>query len=188
LPSRRRVLLSDTVGFIRSLPTSLVEAFRATLEEVKEASVILHVVDVSAPAAAENTARVFQVLAEIDAAQIPQILVLNKVDRAVEGESFDAEAIRRRLLGTSTGHTDARAVAISALSGEGIDRLLTVIDEVLPLDPIVHASFHLPAGDGATMALLHEFGKVLSTRYHDEGCEIEAEIPLSLQRRLAARD
>ena len=188
LPSRRRVLLSDTVGFIRSLPTTLVQAFRATLEEVKEAALILHVVDISAPAAAENTAHVLQVLGEIDAAQIPQILVMNKIDRALDGAPADTEAIKNRLLSGAQGHQDSRAVAISAVTGEGVDRLLAAIDDVLPLDPIVHASFQLPPGDGATLAMLHEFGKVLSTRYTPEGCEIEAEIPESLQRRLSARD
>jgi GTP-binding protein HflX len=188
LPSRRRVLLSDTVGFIRSLPTTLVQAFRATLEEVKDAALVLHVVDISAHAAAENTAHVLQVLAEIDAAQIPQILVLNKVDKALEGAAPDTDAMKRRLLSGSPGHQDSRAVAISALTGEGVDRLLAAIDDVLPLDPIVHATLHLDAGDGATLALLHEFGKVVSTRYIGAECEIEAEIPESLQRRLAARD
>jgi GTP-binding protein HflX len=197
LPSRRRVLLSDTVGFIRSLPTTLVQAFRATLEEVKEAAIVLHVVDVSAPAAAENTAHVLQVLTEIDAAEIPQILVMNKVDR-VEGAAADTEAVSRRLLSgspghatpghTTPGHASARAVAVSALTGEGIDRLLQAIDEVLPLDPIVHTTLHLPPGDGATLAMLHEFGRVLSTRYTEEGSEIEVEIPQSLERRLALKD
>src|SRR5437870_8704574 len=78
LPSRRRVLLSDTVGFIRNLPTTLVKAFRATLEEVNEATLILHVVDASSPQAMAQTAHVFQVLAEIDAAHTPQVMVLNK--------------------------------------------------------------------------------------------------------------
>jgi len=175
LPSRRRVLLSDTVGFIRSLPTTLVQAFRATLEEVKEAALILHIVDVSAPAAAENTARVREVLAEIDAAEIPQILVMNKIDRIPGG---DTDTIARRLSNT-------RAVGVSALTGEGIDHLLQTIDEVLPLDPIVRTVLHLAPGDGATLAMLHEFGRVLSTRYTEEGSEIEAEIPQSLERRLA---
>ena len=188
LPSRRRVLLSDTVGFIRSLPTTLVQAFRATLEEVKEAALVLHVVDISAPSAAENTAHVLQVLAEIDAAQIPQILVMNKLDLVSDGATADTEAIKRRLLGGSPGHADARAVAVSALTGEGIGRLLEAIDEVLPLDPIVRATFQLSAGDGATLAMLHEFGKVLSTRYSEEGCEVEAEIPQSVERRLASKD
>ena len=187
LPSRRRVLLSDTVGFIRSLPTTLVHAFRATLEEVKDAALVLHVVDVSVPAAAENTAQVLRVLGEIDAAQIPQILVMNKVDRVADGAA-DTEAIERRLLSGSPGHANARAVAISALTGEGTDRLLQAIDEVLPLDPIVRTTLHLPPGDGATLAMLHEFGRVLSTSYDEEGWEIEAEIPQSLERRLSAKD
>jgi GTP-binding protein HflX len=188
LPSRRRVLVSDTVGFIRSLPTTLVQAFRATLEEVKEAALVLHVVDVSAPTAAENTAHVLKVLGEIDAAEIPQILVMNKVDRLSEGTAPDAEAIKRRLLSESPGHAEARAVAISAMTGEGIDRLLATIDEVLPLDPIVRTTLRIPAGDGATLAMLHQFGKVLATRYVEDECEVDVEIPESLGRRLGLRE
>jgi GTP-binding protein HflX len=170
LPSRRRVLVSDTVGFIRNLPTTLVKAFRATLEEVTEAALILHVVDASSPSAAEHTTHVLKVLAEIGAAEIPQILIMNKMDR---------------LPGEAGRHSSTRGVAISALTGAGMDRLLAAIDEALPLDPIVRATFRLSAGDGASMALLHEFGQVLETRYDGEYCEIEAEIPESLQRRLA---
>jgi GTP-binding protein HflX len=169
LPSRRRVLVSDTVGFIRNLPTTLVKAFRATLEEVTEAALVLHVVDASSPSAAEHTAHVLKVLAEIGAAQIPQILIMNKMDR---------------LPGEAGRHANTRGVAISALTGAGIDKLLAAIDEALPLDPIVRATFRLSAGDGASMALLHEFGQVLATRYDGEYCELEAEIPESLQRRV----
>jgi GTP-binding protein HflX len=186
LPSRRRVLFSDTVGFIRNLPTTLVKAFRATLEEVKEAALVLHVVDVSAPSAAEHTAHVCQVLAEIGAAEIPQILVMNKIDRAAaDGAALDAETLRSRLLRDAASQSQAPAVALSALTGEGVDNLLALIDQLLPLDPIVHATFRLPASDGATLALLHQFGRVVSTRYSGETCEVEAEIPESLQRRLA---
>jgi GTP-binding protein HflX len=78
-------------------------------------------------------------------------------------------------------------VPISALTGDGIDQLLAAIDEALPLDPIVRATFRLSAGDGASMALLHEFGQVIETRYDGEFCELEAEIPESLQRRLDGR-
>jgi len=187
LPSRRRILVSDTVGFIRRLPTTLVQAFRATLEEVKEAALVLHVVDISAPAAAENTAHVLAVLAEIGAAEIPQILVMNKVDR-VEGAAADTDNIARRLWSGSPGHASARSVAVSALTGEGIERLLGTIDEVLPVDPVVRSSLRLAPGDGATLALLHQLGRVLSARYSEEGCEVEAEIPQSLARRLAAKD
>ena len=182
LPSRRRVLLSDTVGFIRNLPTTVVKAFRATLEEVTEAALVLHVVDVSAPSAAEHTAHVWKVLAEIGAAQIPQVLVMNKIDRVPEGEA-DPRLLEHRLL-KETGHTDTRAVAVSALTGVGIAGLLQLIDTVLPLDPIVHTSLRVPAGDGATLALLHQFGVVLETRYEGEFCEVVADVPQSLERRL----
>jgi GTPase len=185
LPSRRRVLVSDTVGFIRQLPTTLVKAFRATLEEVKEAALVLHVVDVSSPSAAEHTAHVLKVLAEIGAAEIPQILVMNKVDKAGTGaglSSAETAAILARLRAGSQTH----AAAVSALNGAGIDRLLALIDELLPLDPIVRVTLRLPVSDGATLALLHASGKVLATQYHDDVCDLEAEIPESLQRRLSA--
>jgi GTP-binding protein HflX len=187
LPSRRRVLLSDTVGFIRNLPTSLVKAFRATLEEVTEAALILHVVDVSSPTAAEHTAHVFRVLAEIGAGSVPQILVLNKVDRVAEGD-VDVSALRQRLLGEAAGKAETPAAAISALTGEGIDRLLAKIDEMIPVDPLMVVKLRIRASDGATVAMLHEFGRVISTRYEGEDCEIEAEIPESLHRRLGPRN
>ncbi len=187
LPSRRRVLVSDTVGFIRNLPTTLVKAFRATLEEVTEAALVLHVVDVSSSAAAEHTAHVTKVLAEIGAAEVPQILVVNKIDRVLDAE-VEVETIRRRLGSQVGGQENVRIVCVSAMMGAGIDRLLSAIDEVLPLDRLVHATFRLPAGDGATLALLHEFGRVLATRYIGDECDVEAEIPESLSRRLEARD
>ncbi|HUP04116.1 MAG TPA: GTPase HflX [Bryobacteraceae bacterium] len=180
LPSRRRVLLSDTVGFIRNLPTTLVKAFRATLEEVAEAALVLHVVDVSAPWASDYLAHVMEVLAEIGAAAIPQILVMNKVDRLPAAEA-DLDALSRRFLG---GPHAAATVGISALAGEGIDRLLLAIDAALQSDPVVRVSLRLPAGDGATLALLHRDGRVLKTRHHETCIEVEAEVPESLKRRL----
>ena len=182
LPSRRHALLSDTVGFIRSLPTTLVQAFRATLEEVTEATLILHVVDISSPHAFPQTGHVLKVLAEIGAAAIPQLLVLNKVDRLPEA---DVEAARRRLLGDSeTAAT--RAVAVSALTGHGIDGLLAAIDEVLLFDPVVRARLRFPLSEGARISQVHELGRVLETRYAADSCEMDAEIPESLRRRLAA--
>ncbi len=184
LPSRRRVLVSDTVGFIGNLPTTLVKAFRATLEEVTDATLILHVVDVSAPHAAAQTGHVLRVLAEIDAAAIPQLLVLNKVDRLPEA-GIDVEAYRHRVLGGSGAAAESRAVAISALSGQGIDRLLAAVDEVLPFDPIVRARLRLPQGDGARISMVHDLGRVLETRYVEDMCEMEVEIPESLRLRLS---
>jgi GTP-binding protein HflX len=184
LPSRRRVLLSDTVGFIRNLPTTLVKAFRATLEEVKEAELILHVVDSTSPAAAEHVAHVQKVLAEIGAQSIPQILVMNKLDR-LPGKISDADAaaLGRRLLGDAAAET--QAVPISALTGQGLEHLLAAIDQQLRLDPVVRAHFRVPlAESGATLAMLHEFGRVLGVRYSGHECEIEAETPESVRRRL----
>jgi GTPase len=181
LPSRRRVLVSDTVGFIRNLPTTLVEAFRATLEEVNDATLILHVVDISSLRAGQQVIHVLKVLEEIGATPIPQLLVLNKVDRLGETQ-LDVESTRRRLLGDSDG---APAVAVSALTGDGIGRLLAVIDEVLPFDPIVRAHLRLPLSEGARIALVYHLGRVLETNYVGEACEMVAEIPASLRQRLA---
>ena len=183
LPSHRRALVSDTVGFIRNLPTTLVKAFRATLEEVKESAMVLHVVDASSPSAAEHTAHVHKVLAEIGAAEIPQLLVMNKIDR-LAGSADDFEALRRRLLGASGEHAELRAIAVSGLTGAGIDQLLATIDECLPLDPVVKTTLRLPLGDGATMALLYAMGRVLNVHYGGDFCEVIAEIPESLRHRL----
>jgi GTP-binding protein HflX len=184
LPSRRRVLLSDTVGFIRNLPTTLVKAFRATLEEVRESALLLHVVDVSSPSAPEHTAHVFNVLAEIGASAVPQILVMNKVDRlSVPDRDFDA--LSRRLLSGCGGHGETPTVAVSALTGSGLEDLLARLDKLLPLDPVVRTRFRFKADEaGAMVALLHEYGRVLETRYSGEICEVEAEVPESLRRRL----
>jgi GTPase len=179
LPSRRRVLLSDTVGFVRNLPTTLVKAFRATLEELNESSLVLHIVDVAPDAAAEHTTHVRDVLAEIGAGEIPQLVVANKIDRLGEGEQA-AEAVRRRL----PGGDRVPVVAISALSGIGIPSLLAAIDQMLPLDPLIMETFRLKAADGASLALLHEFGRVLETKYDGDNCEVTAEVPESLRRRM----
>ena len=184
LPSHRRVLLGDTVGFIRNLPTTLVKAFRATLEEVAEAPLILHVVDVTSPHAVAQTAHVLQVLAEIGAAHTPQILVLNKIDRMPAGEA-DIETIRQRLLGESARQGVTRAAGVSALTGEGVDALLGLIDDVIPFDPLVRVKFRFWAGDGANIHLLHEFGRVMSSSYGDTHCVIEAEVAQSLKDRLS---
>jgi GTP-binding protein HflX len=181
LPSRRRALASDTVGFIRNLPTTLVRAFRATLEEVVEAELLLHVVDASSAEAAGHTAHVMATLAEIGAAETPQILVLNKIDQ-VPGEP-DASALARRIL-HDPEHQPAGAVAISARTGAGFDTLLKKIDETLPLDPVSKCMFRFAAGEGAPLHWLHEYGNVTSTRYSGEMCEVEATVPESVKRRL----
>ena len=181
LPSRRRVLLSDTVGFIRNLPTTLVKAFRATLEEVVEAELLLHVVDASSTAAADHTRHVLETLSDIGAGATPQILVLNKCD--LIAEEADASMLARRILGDPE-HQPAGAVAISAHNGAGLDALLAKIDQTLPLDLISPCVFRIPVSEGAPVHLLHEFGRVTATRYRGKWCEVEASVPESLRRRL----
>ena len=193
LPSHRRVLFSDTVGFIRNLPTTLVKAFRATLEEVVEAELLLHVVDASAPAAAEHTAHVMATLQEIGADRTPQILVVNKMDQlpaagegreGVDNSAAAVAALARRIL-ADPEHQPAAAVAISARTGEGFEALLRKIEEVLPLDSLAECRFRFPLGEGAALHMLHEYGRVTSTRYDGDFCEARAIAPESIRRRLA---
>ena len=184
LPSRRRVLVSDTVGFIRNLPTTLIKAFRATLEEVTEATLVLQVVDISSASAQAHTAQVMKVLAEIGAEAIPQLLVLNKLD-LVPDEHADAETLSRRVL-TDAAMVEhpAPAVCVSARTGEGVERLLQTIDRILPFDPVVRARFRFPLSEGGKLSLLHDAGRVLSTKYSDRATEIEAELPQSVRDKL----
>jgi len=209
LPSRRRILLSDTVGFIRNLPTTLVQAFRATLEEVAEAALILHVVDVSSNDAEVHVAEVFRILSEIGAAGTPQILVLNKCDCLAAADPAsgvtsgvtsgatrpDAAVLASRLLSAvpppdaqtapDTSHAQIPAVMVSGLTGEGIAALFARIDAVLSFDTVETVSFRVPLHDGAAIASIHDRGKVLKEDYDGESCQIEVQAPESLRLRLA---
>jgi len=183
LPSRRKVLLSDTVGFIRNLPTTLVKAFRATLEEVTEAALLIHVVDVSSPYAAQQTAHVLKVVTEIGAGETRQILVMNKRDLLAEVPG-DAHSLAQRILGETRAVENSRAIAVSARTGEGVPELLELMDRELALDPVTLAHFRVPLSDGATLHELHERGRVLSKQYLGDVCEVDAEVPESLRREL----
>ncbi len=185
LPSHRKVLASDTVGFIRHLPTTLVKAFRATLEEVTEAALLLHVVDASSPNAPQHTAHVFEVLADIGADQTRQILVLNKMDHLDPNSGSDTESLTQRILGEVKASARTEAIPVSARTGAGFSELLEAIDHALPLDPVSRQRFHIPAGEGSVIHLLHEHAKVLSSRYEGEILEVEAEVPESVKRRLS---
>jgi GTP-binding protein HflX len=171
LPSRRKVLLSDTVGFIRNLPHTLVSAFRATLEEVQRAALILHVSDAASPAAAEQQAQVEAVLAELEAAAKPRIEVRNKIDLL--------PAVQRQTLRNAPG-----LVHVSALKGIGLDALLAAIDAALLEDPLSRVRLRVPQTEGRTLSLLEARARILSRRYHDGLVELEAEAPASLLRRL----
>jgi GTP-binding protein HflX len=178
LPSRRRVLVSDTVGFIRNLPTTLVRAFRATLEEVVEASLVLHVVDASSPEAESQARHVVDVLQEIGSGETPRLLVLNKSDLLGETDPPPQVLANRITPG-------ARWVAVSARTGAGIDALLAAVDEMLELDPAVRARFRFPPAEVGRAHLLHEHAKVISEAYDEAGCVVEADAPESIRRRLA---
>jgi GTPase len=183
LPSRRKVLASDTVGFIRNLPTTLVKAFRATLEEVTEAALLLHVVDASSASAPQHTAHVFEVLAAIGADQTRQILVLNKMDQI--GGDAGAVGLAQRILGETKAGARIDAIAVSARTGEGFNELLGAVDQALPLDPVSRRRYRIPAGEGSLIHLLHERAHVISSRYHGVALEVEADVPESVGRRLS---
>lgn len=187
LPSHRRILLSDTVGFIRKLPTTVIEAFRATLEEVQEATLILHVVDASSPHCIHHVAQVRHVLSEIGVSQTPQLLVLNKIDRLVDGRTHDGltlDQLEDRLIVEAGPSVQPPAIRISALKGQGLELLLEAIDQRLHFDPVCRAVFRIPLSEGAKLHLLHELGRVESARYDADCCEITARVPQSVKNKL----
>jgi GTP-binding protein HflX len=170
LPSRRRVLLSDTVGFIRNLPHTLVTSFRATLEEVERAEVLLHVRDASSGYGEEQKVQVERVLGELEVLDKPRIEVLNKIDR-LTSEQRDGLAGRG-------------IVAVSAQTGEGIDALLAAIDEALTADPLVDAEFVIPQADGATLAAIDAGMVVHSRSFEDDRVHLLVRGPASLVGRI----
>ncbi len=173
LKSRRRVLLSDTVGFIRHLPAHLVESFRATLEELDSADLLLHVTDASDPDCEQHDRAVEELLDEMGLASTPRLHVWNKIDLLPES------ALSR----LSSGPWD---VAVSAQTGSGVPQLLRRIDEMLNIDPVVEADFELPSTDSKNLALLHRRGTVLSEQYIDHRILIRARVPESLRVSLAS--
>lgn len=177
LLSNRRVLLSDTVGFIRDLPKGLLTAFRATLEEVQEAALILHVSDVSNPHHEELDEDVEKILRELDVVDRPRLHVLNKVDRL---SPEDREALE-----SSTARAGAAApVLVSAMTGEGVGELLRRMDAAMPVDPLVTFSIRLPLAEGRTLAMIHALGRVLHSEIDDSHMRLDAEVPSSVAKRL----
>lgn len=189
LPSRRRVLLSDTVGFIRNLPHTLVTSFRATLEEVAQAEVLLHIRDASSTYGAEQKAQVEKVLGELDSLSKPRIEVLNKIDLLPEDER--AALLLRGKADPKSEGADGATVALSALTGEGIPALLAAIDAALHSDPIVEAELRVPQHEGAVLAAI-EAGMIVHSRdYEGNLVRLTVSGPASLigrMRRFRQRD
>jgi len=173
LPSRRRVLLSDTVGFIRNLPHTLVTSFRATLEEVERAELLLHVRDASSPMLDEQKVQVERVLGELDVAGKSIIEVWNKVDLLTAEERQHLECPR----------AGKGRVAVSALTHEGLDGLLAAIDEALTADPILEMHFRLPQSEGAILAALEAGAIVEAKRFEGNLAFVSARGPASLLNR-----
>jgi GTPase len=166
LPDRRELLVSDTVGFIERLPTSLVAAFRATLEEVAAADLLLHVIDASSPDRERHIAAVQSVLAEVGADRVPLVDVFNKSDRLDAGE-------RARIRAVYPG-----ALCVSAMTGEGRDELIAAMEGRLALGTVrVTLEFDGSDGDRERIAHLYRVGRIFRHASADGRVSIEAEVP-----------
>jgi GTP-binding protein HflX len=169
--SGRPLTLTDTVGFVRHLPHQLVEAFRSTLEETADADLILHVVDGSDPDPEAQITAVRDVLAEIGAAEVPELVVINKSDAA---DPIVVERLR---------HREKNCVLISARTGAGLDELRDVLEEALPhRDREVRAL--VPYSRGDLVARAHEEGEVTRVGHGADGTELEARVPPALAAEL----
>jgi GTPase len=183
LPSNRRILVSDTVGFIRALPKGLIAAFQATLEEVREAALLLQVSDIANLHHDELDQEVEKILGELGVLERPRLRVFNKVDQLTAEQRAEFGAAWRR---ASAG--EEQPVFVSGLTGEGIDELLRRIDSAVPLDPVVRLSLRIPLSEGRTLALIHALGRVVESQVNDRQMELQAEVPETIARRLKLND
>ncbi|MEU3403097.1 GTPase HflX [Streptomyces sp. NPDC006670] len=171
-PSGRIYTLADTVGFVRHLPHHLVEAFRSTMEEVGDSDLILHIVDGSHPAPDEQLAAVREVIREVGAVNVPEIVVINKADAA------DPLVLQRLL------RIERHSIAVSARTGQGIAELLALIDSELPR-PAVEVEALVPYTRGALIARAHAEGEVISEEHTPEGTVLKARVHAELAAELA---
>ena len=171
LPSRRKVLLSDTVGFIRNLPHALVTSFRATLEEVERAELLLHVRDAASPTLDEQRAQVEAVLAELDVREKPTLQVLNKIDLLRTGATLEP--------GLQTPGT----IAVSGMTGAGLEDLLHAIDAALTADPLETAEFRIPQAEGRVIAALERGATITGQRFEGNLVYLTVVGPSSLLER-----
>ena len=176
LPSKRKVLFSDTVGFIRHLPHTLVSAFRATLEEVQRATLIMQVSDASSPVSAEQDAQVESVLKELEADKKPRLKVMNKIDLLLPKQ--------RESLRDSDLDDNDQIIHVSAAKGIGLSTLLDRIDSVLEGDRPERVRLHIPQKEGKMLAQLEAGARIYSRQYQDGLVVLDAEAPASLLRRM----
>ncbi len=171
LPSKRQVLLSDTVGFIRNLPHTLVSAFRATLEEVQRASLLLHVSDVTSPTAEEQQAQVEEVLGELEVRDKPEIRVMNKIDLLPEKKR---ESLR---------DSDS-VVHVSAAKRIGLENLLALIDQHITEDAVRRVRLKVPQSEGKVLSELEAKARIHTRTYRGGYVNLDVEAPESLLRRV----
>jgi GTP-binding protein HflX len=167
LPSRRKILLSDTVGFIRNLPHTLVTSFRATLEEVERAEILLHVQDAASPMREEQKTQVERVLAELGVSTKPVLQVLNKIDLVPPQELAHLS-------------NDRDAILVSSLQHIGLQQLLIAIDAALVIDPLIESSFRLPQSEGSILASLEGGAIIEEKRFEGNLVFLRARGPASL--------
>jgi GTP-binding protein HflX len=172
LPSGRQALLTDTVGFIQKLPTTLIAAFRATLEEITEADVLLEVADVSHPNVIGHLETVADTLAEIEMPPVPRILVWNKLDQWGD----------QPLPQPPHGREYADIVATSGVTGQGLNALTAAIERVLSTSQY-RLRLRLPYNRGDLVSMLHDLGTVYQQTHTDEGIELVVRVPANLYER-----
>jgi GTP-binding protein HflX len=171
LPSKRDVLMSDTVGFIRNLPHTLVSAFRATLEEVQRAALIVQVSDANSPLSAEQDAQVDLVLKELEVGDKPRLHVKNKIDLLPPKQR---DSLR----------DDEHNVHVSAAKGIGLGALLDRIDQLVSADPVRKMSLRIPQKEGKTLAMLEAKARIYSRAYKGGAVELEIDAPESVARKV----
>ena len=183
LPGGKEVLFSDTVGFIQKLPTKLIASFRATLDELTDATLVVHVVDASSPLAIQQIRSVQGIIMELEAQGTPQILVLNKADAVAASPTASKAARETDWSALHETITPSHIVATSARDGRGLDKLLTAVEAAL-LATCSKVDCVLPYAEAALLAEVHKTGTITTEEYVDIGTHIVAYVPSSLRNRL----
>ena len=173
LPNKQRVLLTDTVGFLRKLPHTLIESFKATLEEVSEADLLIHIVDLSHARVDDQMEAVEGVIKELDAFGKQTLIVFNKIDNLQNRELIDSYL--RRFPGS---------VAISARTGENVNKLVQALQDALSAWRL-RSRFKIPASESALIAEIHRVGHVLELRYEGNDAIVVAHVPPELSQKFA---
>lgn len=171
-PDGRPFTFADTVGFVRNLPHQLVEAFRSTLEEISDSDLVVHIVDASHPDPASQIATVRDVIGEVGARDIPELIVFNKIDLVDEGQRMSLRGL------------EPNSIAVSARTGEGIAELEAKIASMLP-EPNVSVRLVIPYGRGDLVSRMHLNSRIIKLEYEEDGTHVEAMVSPEFAAELA---